>query len=192
METKHLGRTCEVCRADERAAIEGMLLAGSSFRRISRQFPPISEQSVSRHCANHLGPEMAQALRISGAVRTSDLIERLGSIADDAANLRATAIANGDVLNALRAGEAETKALVVLLERLGISETQTIDLLAAGEKLAISVGQATRRNPAVGTAVAERLHALGSHEDAEVLLRVTEKAQLTIRETSKPLEGETT
>lgn len=162
-----------------------MLLTSVSFRSVSRSFPWISEQSVSRHVANHLRSEVAAALRTSGAVRTSDLIQRLASIADDAADLRKDAMAKGDVLNALRASDAETRSLAVLLDRLGIGSSDAISLLAAGEALARALGEASRAEPRVAVAVSQRLRAMGFADDADALLRVAESQHFTIQETNQ-------
>ncbi|PXA67478.1 hypothetical protein [Cryobacterium arcticum] len=180
------GRTCSICSHEERMVIESLILASRSYRSLSKRFQ-VSEDSLGRHVRNHLSGEIKAAMQSSSIARTTDILQRLADIAEDANTARKRALERGATLLAIRAGEAETRALMVLLERLQVDDLSVLSLLRAGETLARSVGQATRDNPTVGKAIAHRLRASGEGQDADVL---EELADRLIRETTNAL-GET-
>ncbi|TFC83720.1 hypothetical protein E3T23_01805 [Cryobacterium cheniae] len=131
----------------------------------------MSVDSIYRHIRSHLAQDVRAALRGSQGLSTSDMIQRLADVANDALHARRAALEAGHTQNSLRAGDAELRALTVLLGRFGIDDLELIDQLKAGETLARAVGQATTRNPAIGTEVATRLRLLGDSQTADALER---------------------
>lgn len=116
---------------------------------------------------------MRQRLRGEDRARTTRLIDRIFGIADDLARTRERLQSSGHLAGAVRAGDAELRALTTLLDRLGVDHLDTLALLDDGDQLAKAVGQLARSNPDAGRQLADYLDQLGATTLAEPLRAIT-------------------
>lgn len=163
-----IGRKCSTCVHVHRDEVELALLQGEPVSVVSRRFG-LSSAALRRHLHQHAGPALKNAVFGSEGLRASELLDRVLDIADDARGLRMSALEAGNSSAATRAGDAELRALDALTRRLGVDDTELIEQLRALEILAIAVGRAARKNPAVATEVAASLRRLGDQESARDL-----------------------
>lgn len=170
MEAVRVGRPCSTCSLpqDKRDEIEQDLLFRNQPVSNVSNARGISPQSLRRHLRHHLRPQLRQALARS-EMNLTGLVERVVDIADGARDARLDAEDAGDGRGAARAAEAELRALLVLLSRLGVTDTAVGEALRQSEQFAAAVGQASRRDARVGQAVVARLSANGAHELAQGL-----------------------
>ncbi|MDR5699955.1 hypothetical protein [Agromyces aerolatus] len=163
-----MSRPSQIQTHEQRDAIERALIAGRPVSQISAQFS-VSRESLYRHTNAHLAPTLREQLRGENRHRTSRLVQRLADIADDHAHARESLRAAGHLAGAVRAGDAETRAIAVLLDRLGIDDLAILDLLNDGDSLARAAGRLARSNPEAGRQLVAHLHDLGAHALADAL-----------------------
>jgi hypothetical protein len=166
-EISRAGRPCRICSSSERSAIESRLLT-QSVSTISGQFG-ISTSSIHRHVAAHLQPELREALRGSQSVSTSDLMQRIAEIADAARDARRAAIGSSNTSASIRAGDGELRALLALLNQLGIDDIEILNTLREGEVLARAVGAVAGAYPDLGELIAVQLDKAGADTMASAL-----------------------
>jgi transposase-like protein len=161
-------RTSQIANHQSRDAIERALLDGRAITRVAAEFR-VSASSLYRWQAQHLAPQLREAMRTHERSNASSLIDRIASIADDSLHARRELLANGQLVSATRAAEAELKAIAVLLDRLGIDSSETLEQLRDGEFLARAVGAVSRAHPLFATALADKLTELGAEGIADAL-----------------------
>lgn len=134
-----IGRPCTTCHHPERADIERAIASGVRFRAISQRFPNVSPDSLQRHCANHIANSLRADFRGEPGLSPTDLYSRMLAVADAA---RAARTAGGtSAREALRAGDAELRALTAIASRMGVDASAlTAELEAARDDLSASEG----------------------------------------------------
>lgn len=147
------GRPCVTCGHTDRLAIEQQIVENVPLRTIAQQFG-IPRSSIRRHLAAHmeLDDDLASHLGLdpeSLAIRAYDVAERARDIATDALDA-------GDYGAALRAGDAELRALAALAT-LGARSEARISEYEMFRTTAHAVIRAARTNPVVAEAVAAQL-----------------------------------
>lgn len=157
--TARVGRPCLTCHHSDREAIEAALITGEGISHISRQFG-IPADALRRHLRVHVSEVAKASLLGVDGLSASDLVHRVLDVADSARERRLTAEAAGQPGAASRAGDSELRALAVLADRMGVTDTDLIEEVESAHQLALAVGLATRSSPAVGHAVAARLRTM--------------------------------
>lgn len=106
--TKGHGRACETCRHPEREEVEAAILAGSSFRDVSRRFGP-SPAAVHRHAVAHIPEVLSKARDVRERVTGDGLLDRLEDLTTE----------TREILSAARESQAHEVALKAInrLER---------------------------------------------------------------------------
>jgi hypothetical protein len=118
---------------------------------------------------NHLDPAAQEALRAVPGVSALDIAGRLLSVADDAHGIRVDAAEAGTPAVAIRAGDAEVRALLALADRLGVRSGDALRELDDAATLATAVARAARLDPEVGESLAAILDSLDRPDLAAVL-----------------------
>jgi len=163
-----VGRPCAFCDRSDRLELEMALVRGESVALISTEIG-ISESGIRRHLRNHTAAQLRDSMQASDDATPTDLLARMVDLADDARTARLTAQRNGSLGLAVRASDAELRALVALLDRAGIDSTDTLDRLRESEALARAVGRVVRTNPGAGRALADELDTAGQPALADQL-----------------------
>ena len=57
-----MARACSVCQHPDRAAIDGALVEGRSYRAVARQFPAVAKDALSRHHHAHVSPALVRVV----------------------------------------------------------------------------------------------------------------------------------
>lgn len=166
------GRRCTVCAHPDADRITADLRSGASVtgivRRLEGTSAPLSRDALYRHLKAHANEREGQ-LQIMNQPPALTIARRIGDIADAARAARTGAYAAGNLHGGARAGDSELRALIALADRLGVTHDDVIEDVDEMVALAKAVGQAARRSPAVGEAIALRLEANGQQEIADEL-----------------------
>jgi hypothetical protein len=179
--TQTPGRPCAVCslQPSRRTEVDGLIERGIAISVVSTQ-TGISKASLYRHSNNHGSTVSDEIEAVTYAGTPTAMLARLDEISNDLRTVRRAAVAAGNALAATRAADAETRSLVAMADRLGVEDTDLADALAQLTALAVAIGQASRRNPLVGYAVAERLRVLGDEETARAITDISDNATRTL------------
>jgi hypothetical protein len=137
-------------------------------KRLEDTSVPLSRDALYRHLKAHANEREASLQNMEQPPALS-IARRIGDIADSARAARAGAYAVGNLHGGARAGDSELRALIALADRLGVTHDEVIADVDHMVALAVAVGQAARRSPALGDAVATRLDANGQHDLATEL-----------------------
>jgi len=175
VEKTKTGRPCKTCSSQMRAEIESLLVAGVSVSVVSRRFS-LSPAGVYRHLSAHLSPVLRAVLRGTEGVSTGTLLQRIADVADSARQARISALENGATTTALRAGDAEIRAITVLSERFDLSDVDVIDQILEGELLARAVGNIARNNPTIAHSMIAELRASGADTLADALYTISQNS----------------
>jgi hypothetical protein len=70
------GRVCTICTHAQRDAIEAAIVAGTSYRVISRQFG-VSHDAVQRHAISHIALHIQQSQKAKEEVAALDIAQQL-------------------------------------------------------------------------------------------------------------------
>jgi len=168
MEQNRVGRPCTVCTSPHRAAIEGAAIDGERISRISRAFE-VYPDSIRRHLYAHVSLAVKEALRTVEGLSPAVVIMRVQEIANSARDLRDAALEKNNIPAALRAGDAELRALVTLAERFGITSDTVARDLHAADDVFNAVGLTAMKSPEAGELLAGALEELGHRVFAETL-----------------------
>lgn len=155
-----VGRPCSFCDRSDRLELELTLVRGESVALVSTE-TGISESGIRRHLRNHTAAALRDSMESSHDATPTDLLARMVDLADDARTARLTAQRNGSLGLAVRASDAELRALVALLDRAGIDSADTLERLRESEALARAVGRVVRSDPRAGRALAAELDKAG-------------------------------
>jgi hypothetical protein len=167
-EVIRMGRPCSICTSQYRAQIEDGAVAGDRLSRLARDYG-VGAESVRRHLHSHVAPDVADALRAVEGLSPTTLVMRMQEVADNARDLRDLALDSRNMSAAVRAGDAELRALALLADRFGITEaTVSQDLRLAGD-LAQAVGYAASRSPEARALLVDALDRLGHRGFADNL-----------------------
>lgn len=180
------GRPCSVCRHAGRDQIEIGLLAGESVSLLSHRFG-VSTDSIYRHTRAHLAPAARTALDGPGAMPPSVIASRVLEIADDLRTSRRNAQNSGRRADAIRAADAELKALTTLSDRLGVTDVEILAELDNTSRLITALGTVIRRDPAIADVLAAELRDAGHHSEASELDLVATSARTALPTT--PTKG---
>lgn len=177
-QTTRGGRPCAVCSHRERQRIEEALTSGEQLTAVSAEFG-MARSSLRRHRDAHMAWSL-EDLRSAGAepvaliVRLAELAERMRSLAVDAED-------SGRVQDAVRASDAERRALVALLSHGAASEDLLgqLDMLQGRQR---ALARVLRREPGLAEVYAEELAAIDRPVDAEMVRRAFLETTGTLRE----------
>jgi len=165
------GRPCRICSSSDRQAIELALVTNTAVSSISNRFG-LSVSGVNRHVKAHMAPELRETFRASQRLNARDLIARVAEIANDALSTRKAALVAGQDVAALKAGDAELRALSVLTNRFGIDDLLVLDQLTEAQNLARAVGSLASTHPDAVRTLAAALELNGATEMATALSAV--------------------
>jgi hypothetical protein len=169
MEPTRTGRPCTICTSPHRADIETALVEGDSLTSVSRHFENVQTDALRRHLAKHVSPQVLEAMRTVEGLTPSTIATRLQDIADAARDARHLAAQRGNVTGALRAGDAEGRALTVLADRFGVTADSVARDLETGWDLAQAIVHVSAQSPDVGLQLADTLESLGNRVFADQL-----------------------
>jgi len=128
-----------------------------------------SESAASRHLRNHLRPERMQGMRASLAVHVSHFADRLLILTNEATEVREYAKRVSDPRLVLQAIASERDTLSLLITRLGIDDSESVEALSEGRALARSVMVLLSGRPELASEVAGWLAAEGAGELADAI-----------------------
>lgn len=148
-----LGRPCVTCIHPDRLAIEQEIVEGTPLRAIADRHA-VARSSIRRHLTTHMEVDAETSARLgldpeSIAVRVYEVAERARDIATDALDAGSLAVA-------LRAGDAELRALAALAG-FGVRDEARVVEYDMFRATAHAVVRAARQNPVVAAAVAQEL-----------------------------------
>lgn len=148
-----LGRPCVTCTHPDRLAIEQEIAEGTPLRTIADRHD-VARSSVRRHLTAHMEVDAETSARLgldpeSLAVRVYEVAERARDIATDALDAGSLAVA-------LRAGDAELRALAALAG-LGVRDEGRVVEYDMFRVTSHAVVRAARRDERVANAVAAQL-----------------------------------
>jgi hypothetical protein len=113
--------------------------------------------------------EVKEALRTTEGLSPATLVMRAQEISNSARDIRDDALRAGNDAAALRAGDAELRALVTLADRFGITSDTVARDLHAADDLADAVGQVAIQSSAAGALLADALDDRGHKVFADIL-----------------------
>jgi hypothetical protein len=141
---------------------------GERISRISRAFE-VYPDAIRRHLYSHVTLEVKEALRTTEGLSPATLVMRAQEIANGARDLRDDALHQNNISAALRAGDAELRALITLAERFGITADTVARDLRAADDLADAVVSTAANAPEAGALLADALEQRGHLVFAENL-----------------------
>lgn len=142
-----MSRPSTITTHPQREAIERALVSGQQpITLIAAQYG-ISRDSIHRYKHSNLAPALRNALKASSSSSTVSLLERVLNLADDALQARLQLQASGHHVASIRAGEHELKTLAVLLDRLGVTDTDTVHALRQALGLMEALRQLAQTHP---------------------------------------------
>lgn len=169
------GRPCSVCSHVSRNEVEAALLT-LTVSSVAARFE-IAERSLYRHRAEHLPEQLREQVRPAKAIRATDLLGVGGEVLRRARAVAERAEERGHDLLVLRAGDAALRATTALADRLGIRDTDALDVIAAAEAVVRAVGAVSIASPEVGTAVVAQLRQNDHHDIAAELEEAISKTK---------------
>jgi len=107
---------CTVCRSPHRAAVEGLLVTGTSLRDIARRFH-LKKDSIQRHSAKCVKAEIAKRAEAREMALADRLMSEMEQLQRVTRLLTARAIRTKDMRTGLR-GVAEARRNVALVARM--------------------------------------------------------------------------
>jgi hypothetical protein len=156
------GRPCSICArsSSDRESIDLAILDGSTFASIASAFPPVGRNALARHARAHLSPQQKLDMATSELFVTALTVQRVADIAARAREIASDALGRGHATTALKAGDAELRALLVLHAG-GIKTEDVIDELDTLRGVATAAVAAARRNPELALLIAEEADQFG-------------------------------
>ena len=152
-------RTCTVCAHEDRAELEGTLIAGVSLRTIADRFA-VSKTALIRHKDAHLPPSLLKAKEAREEARADDLLSEVRGLQARTLAVLEAAEASGEHRTAL-AAIAEARRNLELLGKLAgeLDQRPVVNVLVAAEWIVIRTVllEALSPYPQASAAVAERL-----------------------------------
>ncbi|WP_435092807.1 hypothetical protein [Clavibacter michiganensis] len=162
------GRPCTICTSPLRQDIEGALVEGDRVSRVALAFG-VGPDAIRRHLVKHVSPQVLDAMREVEGLNPSTIVGRLQELVDAARDARDVATDRGNIAAALRAGDAELRALVVLADRFGVtSDSVAQDLSSAGD-FAQTIGRVSSQSLEAGHLLADALEQVGHRVYADEL-----------------------
>lgn len=122
---RNAGRPCTVCARHDLEQIHLALADGSTYRAVSDGFPPLSRNAVRRHALAHLPVAIATEIEQAQQLTPTTLLGRVHDVARSAREAREEAMNAGHHNVAVRAGDAELRALSILAS-LGIKHESEV------------------------------------------------------------------
>lgn len=124
-----MARPCSVCTHKRISDIDQALVAGETFRALSRQYK-LSKDALRRHKLEHLPKAMAEAQKAVETTRGDSLLDQLRALQEQAHRIAEKAEKNGNFTAAL-GGIRELVRIVELLARMQgeLQEAPAVNLL---------------------------------------------------------------
>jgi hypothetical protein len=119
---------------------------------------------------------MRAAIQQAPAFQPSTLVSRIADVADAARDARVKAYASGNARLGAQLGDAEVRAVQVLIERFKLDHDKAVDELQDAGALARAVARVIQRAPQLGTILGEILETERPGL-AEQVRTITAKAQ---------------
>lgn len=140
-------RVCTICSHPDRAAIDAALVAGESFRGISRRFA-VSEDALARHRRNHLPAKLAKAQQAQQVAQADDLLAEMQRLQRITMGVLARAV-NANSLNVAVGAIREARNNLALLGELAgeLQSAPVVNVLVLPEWLAIQDAMAAALLP---------------------------------------------
>jgi predicted transcriptional regulator len=158
----------------DREAIEHALVSGQiPITQIASQFG-ISRDAIYRYKQGSLAPALRDALKASNSSSVPSLLERVLNLADDALQARLQLQASGHHVASIRAGEHELKTLAVLLDRLGVTDTETVEALRQALGLMEALRQLAHTHPDAVEHLGHILVSAGDDDLGPAFLAITQ------------------
>jgi hypothetical protein len=129
----------------------------------------VGPDSIRRHLARHVSTRVAEAMRTVEGLNPGTIVARLQEVADAARDARDLAAQRGNIAGALRAGDAEGRALMVLADRFGVTSDSVARDLETGWDLAQAIARVSAQSPDAGRQLADTLETLGNRVFADQL-----------------------
>ena len=161
-----MGRKCGLCWHSDRGAIEAELAAGTPMRDVAGR-AGLSGSAIQRHASRHVSGGALH--RLTGQVQVADLTDRYMALLAECSATRAWAAQVNDGSLLLRAVATEASLLNTLIQRLGISDSDTAAVLHDAKRLATAVGAAVRSVPGLSVSIAGHLREVGAYELADAV-----------------------
>lgn len=156
---------CKACAHADRAELDALLRLGSvPIKELAEKWR-LSEAGARRHKARHLA--RLGLVPASDEVSVGYVLTAIVSALRDAEAVRAKAVDadRGDLV--LRATREVRAASALILDRLGIDDSEIVDLFNLQEQFAQSGFAVIRRSPKVGLAIADDLASRGHRAIAD-------------------------
>ena len=130
-------RTCTVCAHEDRAELEGTLVAGVPLRTIADRFR-VSKTALVRHKEKHLPASLAKAREAEEIANADGLLEQLRSLHGRTLAILVASEDAGDLRTALGAVREARNNLELLAKLLGeIDEAPRVNVLISAEWVAV-------------------------------------------------------
>ncbi|MEO5328096.1 MAG: hypothetical protein H7829_07605 [Magnetococcus sp. THC-1_WYH] len=128
-----MARPCSVCAHKRRADIDQALVAGETFRALSRQYT-LSKDALRRHKQEHLPKAMAEAQKAVDVAYGDNLLDYLGTLRKEAHEIKNKAEKKGNFTAAL-GGIRELVRIVELLAKMRgeLQEAPSVNLFVSAE-----------------------------------------------------------
>lgn len=157
-------RTCSVCAHPDRAAIDGALVNGETFRHIASRYG-VSTTALQRHKTDHIPAALSTAKAAGQVANADDLLTQLGLLRSKALGLLMKAEAAGDYRTAL-AGIREARGCIEVMARMmgELADSATVvNILITPEwtRVQAAMLSALAPYPDARVAVADALVAIG-------------------------------
>lgn len=166
------GRRCDVCSLAPqlRLAVETALADGTSLSRIARSSPSApSRDSLRRHVQQgHLPVQLQDRAARAQGLDLTTLVSRVSDIAQRARSTALEAVESSNHAAAVRAGDAELRALTALVG-LGVDDERQAALLAMRGAVARAAYTVAQSTPEVAELIAIQLDRDGHHDLADEL-----------------------
>jgi hypothetical protein len=125
-------RVCTICVHKDRDVIDMALLTPETKRGIARRFA-VAEDSIGRHAANHLSPELRETADLAEAGRIEVLVADVLRLRNHADRLGKQAEEQGDLRVALAAIRESRETMALLCKLLGLGAHDVLDVQVNGQ-----------------------------------------------------------
>jgi hypothetical protein len=173
-------QTCGWCQSQERTEWERAVASGTPVAVVAVE-TPFSESAARRHLRLHLRPELLSEMHGAGSpIKLTDFIARFIELIEEAARVRAYAVATNSPKIALQAIDTERATIVALMARLGIDSSEAAEFHNDAAGLARSVVKVILSGdyPGIENALASQLEESGQSTLANGLRSLATQQQV--------------
>jgi hypothetical protein len=160
-----MGRPCRVCTSTDRFEIEQQITSTTPLRTIATTYG-IARTSLRYHLAHHMNFDETTVAALG--LDAVSVAMRVHAVAERARDAGSDALDRGDTNAAIRAGDAELRALSALTS-LGVKHESMVEHFEAARQILSAAGRVARRDALAAALLADEIERGGQRVMADDL-----------------------